>query len=214
MNHLSRSLQLSENGNHFSPYNKPISELDLKTFSSNEEKMQKARCGLDFMQKSLRLINPQQIKLHESLNLILKELELTKHCVASHIGNCTIIPEPDFQSKETYKRKQWGHTVLKISVDFLDELVKIPHTSRKLPPPKHAWQRNAFHPYYLSTAFIHLWKFVTSSWSDPVITWFACSHVNFYQQILIFICNVYIFLHFSKCCFESEIFLLFNKKYL
>ncbi len=135
---LSRSLQLSGNGKNISQWQKPISELDLKSLS-HEEKMQKARCGLDFMQKALHLINQHQRELHESKNFILEELMLTKHCVASHIGNCTNIPEPDFQSKETYKRKQWALAVLKSSVDFLDELVKIQHhTSSKLPPPKHA----------------------------------------------------------------------------
>ncbi len=177
---LSRSLQLSGNGKNISQWSKPISELDLKNVS-HEEKMQKARCGLDFMQKALQLS-----ELHESKTLILEELVLTKHCVAHHIGNCTNIPEPDFQSKETYKRKQWGIAVLKSSVNFLDELVKIQHhTSSKLPKPKHAWQRS--HAFHLQLVLIicqlHFWKFVTSSWSDPVITRFCLFSWNFLPTI-------------------------------
>lgn len=143
---LSRSLQLSENGQDIRPWPKNFSELDLKNLS-HEEKMQKAQCGLDFMQKALQLIHQHQSEQHDSKNHILEEiakaekslLEHTKHCVADHIGKCTNIPEPDFQYNETYKRKQWGRAVLENSVVFLDELVKIPHhASSKRPKPKHA----------------------------------------------------------------------------
>ncbi|XP_042579041.1 uncharacterized protein osm [Cyprinus carpio] len=134
---------LSANENDIRPWPKPISELHLKNLS-HKEKMQKAQCGLHFMQKALQLIQQHQSELHDSMNPIHEEirktvdfvLERTKLCVAEHIGHCTNIPEPDFQFKEIYKRKQWGRTVLETSLDFLDELVKIPNhaSSRRLKP--------------------------------------------------------------------------------
>ncbi|KAF4113805.1 uncharacterized protein osm isoform X2 [Onychostoma macrolepis] len=129
---------LSANGKNIILKN-PILELDLKNLS-HEEKMQKAQCGLHFMQKALRLILQHQKELHESTDPIIKQiiatdsqLAHTNHCVAEHIGNCTNIPVPHFQVKDTYERRQWGYTVLKTSVDFLKELVKFQHHASSKP---------------------------------------------------------------------------------
>lgn len=128
---------LSEKENDVKPWPNPISELHLKNLS-REEKMQKAQCGLHFMHKALQLIHQHQSDLHDPTNPILEEIRQnvnvlfhTKHCVAE--GNCTRIPEPDFPFKDTYRRKQWGRTVLQTSVEFLGDMVNGFSSSSKRP---------------------------------------------------------------------------------
>ncbi|KAK2910980.1 hypothetical protein QQF64_026584 [Cirrhinus molitorella] len=123
---------LNTSGNITSQWPHPIPELNL-TNLSGEEKMQKAQCGLNFMQKALKLIHQHQSRIHQSMNLFTEikdtnhTLEITKHCVQKAIGNCTNMTVPRFLPKDIYGKNLWDHKVLNISVGFLDELVKMVH---------------------------------------------------------------------------------------
>ncbi|XP_048044787.1 uncharacterized protein osm [Megalobrama amblycephala] len=110
------------------PWMEPISELDLKNLT-HKEKLHKAQCGLHYMEQAVEMIRKHQDDLHAPVthipNSIATDLDRTRECVKHAIGHCKNKTKPEFSYPHTYERKQWGGTVLNISVDFLDELVKV-----------------------------------------------------------------------------------------
>lgn len=112
----------------------PISELDMKNLT-NKEKLHKAQCGLHYMEKAVAMIREHQDDLHAPVthipNSITTDLDHTRVCVEHAIGHCKNKTKPEFSYPYTFERKQWGGTVLKIAVDFLDELVKVVEHKKK-----------------------------------------------------------------------------------
>lgn len=82
------------------------------------------------MKKAVELIREHQHDLHGHVihipDNITTDLERTRVCVEHAIGHCNENKmKTDFPKPQTYERKQWGGTVLNVSVEFLDELVKV-----------------------------------------------------------------------------------------
>ncbi|XP_076007101.1 uncharacterized protein LOC143001389 [Genypterus blacodes] len=102
----------------------------------------KVQCRLDFMAQGLEEIledqrsnmNPSHTSLHRQLKETIAMVYLLELCVqGTHGGECSSKLSPPKIPKQTFERKQWSHTMLKASEDYLawlEDEVKIVQMSK------------------------------------------------------------------------------------
>ncbi|XP_041792330.1 uncharacterized protein LOC121606202 [Chelmon rostratus] len=114
------------NGKHLGTWSPGFPELQVRQNSSfNASKVQ---CSLLFMAQGLekilvdqvRNLNPDDVSLHKNLRETISRVNMLAACVREiHGGECSPKPSPPTMPKHVFERKQWSHTLLKTSRDYL-----------------------------------------------------------------------------------------------
>ncbi|KAK2901762.1 hypothetical protein Q8A73_011508 [Channa argus] len=96
------------------------------SFSGSE-----VQCSLSFMAQGLGQIledqrdnlNPGDVSLHTKLEETIVRVSMLTNCLKQILGGeCSPKPPPPIMPVHTFKRKQWCHTLLKETRDYLDWL--------------------------------------------------------------------------------------------
>ncbi|XP_067426409.1 uncharacterized protein [Thunnus thynnus] len=114
------------NGKHLGTWSSGFPELQVH--HNSPAHWAKVQCSLLFMAQALEKLledqrdnlNPNDLSLHKKLKDTISRVNMLTACVKEfHGGECSQKPSPPELPEHAFKRKQWGHTLLVASRDYL-----------------------------------------------------------------------------------------------
>ncbi|CAK6959785.1 uncharacterized protein LOC122966251 isoform X1 [Scomber scombrus] len=103
----------------------------LQVHQNSPNHWAKVQCSLLFMAQGLKKLledqknnlNPNDLPLHEKLSRTISRVNMLATCVKDiHKEKCSSTVSPPTLPKSAFDRKQWGHTLLVASRDYLEWL--------------------------------------------------------------------------------------------